>query len=317
MALNYDALTATTEKYYLKPLADNVFAATVLLNRLSKDADPAPGGEKLKQPLIYAENQAAGSYSKYDLLNTQPSDEITAALFPWKQIYCTVTLSGIEEAMNRGALAVLNLLKSKMQVAELTLKKIITAQLFGDGSGNNGKDITGLGAAVDDGVNVAVYGEIDRTTYTWWKAKRYANGGVARPPTLALMQNAYGSVSDDTEFPNLITTTQTIFDWLWSQLTPQQRYENEQRSANVGFRHLMFNQTPVIVDKACPVKKMYVLNTKYLKLRPHEDNAGKFKFTGWKKPVNQDAVVGQLLWYGNLACSNCSKQAVIEDLEPA
>jgi hypothetical protein len=315
--LNYDTLTAITEKYLMKPLVDNVFNATVLLKKLSADADPAPGGEKLKQPLIYAENNAAGSYSKYDILSTQPSEIITAALYAWKQVYCTVTIAGIEEAMNSGSLAVMNLLKSRMQVAELTLKKIITSQLFGDGSGNGGKDITGLGAAIDDGVNVATYGEIDRTTYTWWKAKRYANGGVARKPTLALMQTAYGSISDDTEFPDLIVTTQTIWDWYWSQLTPQQRYENEQRSANIGFRHLMFNQTPIVVDKACPAKKMYMINSKYLKLRPHTDNAKKFKQTGWKRPTNQDAAVQQLLWYGNLACSNCSKQAVIEDLDPA
>lgn len=317
MPLNYDELTATTEKYFMKPLVNNVFNATVLLNRLSRDADAAPGGEKLKQPLLYAENQAAGSYSKYDLLSTQPSETITAALYDWKQLYCTVTIAGIEEAMNSGALAMLNLLKTRMQVAELTLKKIITSQLFGDGTGNNGKDITGLLAAVDDGTNVAIYGEIDRTTNIWWKAKCYANGGVDRAPTLTLMQTAYGSISDDTEFPDLIVTTQTIWDWYWSQLTPQQRYENEQRSANIGFRHLMFNQTPMIVDKACPAKRMYMLNTKYLKLRPHVENAGKFKQTGWKKPPNQDAAVNQLLWYGNLTCSNCSKQAIIKDLVPA
>ncbi|MEW6171861.1 MAG: phage major capsid protein [Bacillota bacterium] len=316
MPLNYDALTTTTEKYYLKPLVDNVFNATVLLRKLSADADPAEGGEKLKQPLIYAENSAAGSYSKYDILSTTPSDELTAALFAWKQLYCNVSISGLEEAQNRGARAVLNLVKSKMQVAELTLKKLMTTQLFSDGTGNSGKDITGIHAAIDDGTNVATYGEIDRTTYTWWKAKRYANGGVDRVPTLTLMQTAYGSISDDTEFPDLIVTTQTIWDWYWAQLTPQQRYENEQRSANVGFRHLMFNQTPIIVDKACTAKRMYMINTKYLKLRPHEENAGKFRQTGWKKPTNQDAAVNQMLWYGNLTCSNCSKQAVIEDLAP-
>ena len=75
MALNYDALTATTRKYYMKPLADNVFNDLPTLRYFTRKAKAAPGGEKLVQPLIYAKNEARGSFRGYDVLNVAPTDE--------------------------------------------------------------------------------------------------------------------------------------------------------------------------------------------------------------------------------------------------
>ena len=40
------------------------------------------------------------------------------------------------------------------------------------------------------------------------------------------------------------------------------------------------------------------LNTKYIKLLMHP--ARDFHFTGFKIPLQQDALVGQILWAGNL-----------------
>jgi len=97
MPLNYDSLTATTRKYYIRTLADNVFNDMPTLRYFTRRARAVPGGEKIVQPLIYAKNTARGSFRKYDVLDVSPTDEFTAAEFEWKQLYVTVTISDLRK----------------------------------------------------------------------------------------------------------------------------------------------------------------------------------------------------------------------------
>lgn len=314
MSLNYDALTATTRKHYLKPLVDNVFNATPLLSYLRRKQKPAPGGTKLVQPLIYAANTSRGSYQGYDVLTVAPTEEITAAEYDWKQLYVTLTISGAEEAKNRGTAAVLNLLESKMEIAKQSLIEMFSKQLWGDGTGNGGKDITGIQAAIDDGTNVAVYGGINRATHTWWKSQYGAGTGGNRPLSLSLVNSMITATTRGADRPDLIVTTPELWDALWEILQKQQRYEAT-RVADTGFDEIRFRGRSVVYDDDCPEGSMWFINSDYLTLRPHVEYAN-FKDTGWKKPVNQDAAVMQLLWMGNLTSSNCRRQGVLWDLEP-
>lgn len=54
----------------------------------------------------------------------------------------------------------------------------------------------------------------------------------------------------------------------------------------------------MVVDSHVPAGSLFGLNTGYLKLIMHRDRD--FHFTGFKIPLNQDAIVGQILWAGNL-----------------
>lgn len=311
MALNYDSLTATTRKYYIRSLVDNVFDDLPTLKYFTRKAKPAPGGEKLVQPLIYAQNTAKGSFHKYDVLDVTPTDEFTAAEYEWKELYVTVTISQREEAQNRGDLAVLNLLENKMEVAKMSLRDMFSEQLWGDGTGNSNKDITGIQAAVDDGTNVANYGGIDRTTYTWWKSQ-YQDAQNA-DLTLSMVNSMITNCTDGADRPDLIVTTQDLWDKLWELLQAQQRYDANQ-VADTGFDKIRFRNIDVIFDKDCPAKSMWFFNTKYIQLRPHVEYRN-FKDSGWKKPINQAAAVMQIFWMGNLASSNCRRQGVIWNVE--
>lgn len=307
MALNYDSLTATTRKYYIRALADNVFNDMPTLRYFTRRARSVPGGEKIVQPLIYAKNTARGSFRKYDVLDVSPTDEFTAAEFEWKQLYVTVTISDLEEAQNRGDLAVLNLLESKMEVARLSLRDMFSEQLWGDGTGNNGKDITGILAAVDDGTHVDLYGGIVRSEQPWWKAQYHDAGG--QPLTLSMVNHMITRCTDGSERPDLIVTTPELWDRLWELFQAQQRYEAVQ-VADTGFDKIRFRGIDVIFDRYCPEGTVWFFNTKHIQLRPHVDYRN-FKDSGWKKPINQAAAVMQIFWLGNLTSSNCRRQGVI------
>lgn len=315
MSLNYDALTATTRKHYIPTLVDNVFNATPTLQYLSRKAKTAPGGEKLVQPLIYASNTARGSFRGYDVLQVAPTDEITAAEYDWKELYVTLTISQREQAQNRGTAAVLNLLESKMEIARQSLTEMFSQQLFGDGSGNNGKDIDGIVAAIDDGSEVDDYGGIKRSENPWWMAQVDDNGGVDRELSLGVINRMITRTTRGSDRPDLIVTTDVLWDSLWELLQQQQRYEAV-RVADTGFDEIRFRGRSVIYDDDCPEGHMYFINSKYLQLRPHVEYKN-FKDSGWKKPVNQAAAVMQIFWMGNLTSSNCRRQGVIKNLIPA
>ena len=309
MALNYDALTATTRKYFIPSLADQVFNETPLLKYLQARDEPAPGGNKLVQPLLYAENPHGGSFRGYDTLDIGPSDEITAAEYDWKQLYITVTISSFEEAVNRGSLAVLNLLRTKMDIAKMSLKNLMTRQLFGDGTGNNGKDLDGLLNAIDDGTNYPVYGGISRVQYAWWRSRyRDLLGQTITLRDINKMLIACSSSSGQ-EKPDLVATTADIWEYvgyLMEQATTVNRDAAGPKRIDLGYDALFYRGVPIVYDDACPPGQMFFLNSKYLKLRPHVDYVN-FSTTPWMKPTNQSAAIMRIEWMGNLVATNARR----------
>ena len=176
----YNAIDSLTRKKYIPKLVDN-FQSTPLLTKLRQRQKTYDGGPKIVQPLIYGELQHGKSYTFYDTLTYDQAIPITAAEFDPKNLVQPFIISRDEERRNHGSeTRVLSLLESKFDIAEKTLVKMFATQLYGDGTGNNGKDLTGLGAAVSDR---CLWG-IDRSQYAWWKARvNYNNGNSDQPST--------------------------------------------------------------------------------------------------------------------------------------
>ncbi len=71
--------------------------------------------------------------------------------------------------------------------------------------------------------------------------------------------------------------------------------------AQIGFDAINFNGAACVVDSHVASGSIWGLNTKRIKLIMHEKRD--FYFTGFKIPLAQDAIVGQILWAGNLVNS--------------
>ena len=65
-----------------------------------------------------------------------PQEGISAAQFPWRQLFATIAISGLEEAQNNGEEAIINLLRAKVMQAEETQKAKLNRMLNADGTGN-------------------------------------------------------------------------------------------------------------------------------------------------------------------------------------
>jgi hypothetical protein len=301
---NFDAILSTTLQNYRPTLVDNIFTATVLLDHLNSKGRVVmeEGGTSIVEPLVYAANDTAGSYSGYDAIDLTPQEGISAANYNWKQMAASIAISGIEEAQNRGTEAIIKLLNAKIMQTEESIKESLNDMLYANSVGNGGKDFQGLGFIIDASNTV---GGIDPTTNSWW-ASYEENTAVAL--TQLQMATAYNTASKGSDVPDMIVTTQTLFEKYESLLTAQVRYQDVTK-ANSGFQNLMFKQTPVVFDVSCTSGNMFFMNSKYLKLTGM--NGHWFNTTEFQKGTvaGVDARYALILSFGELTCSNRKRQA--------
>lgn len=308
---DFNAILSTTLQNYQPTLVDNIFKDLVLLNHMNSKGrvQMEEGGTSIVEPLMYAVNGTASSYSGYDAIDLTPQDGISAANYQWKQMAASIAISGIEEAQNRGTEAIIKLLNAKIMQAEMSVKSDLNSMLYSDGTGNGGKDFNGLGNIVAT-VNNTV-GGIDASANTWWNP--YQDTSAA---TLSLqdMGKVYNNASKGNDVPDIIVTNEDLFSKYESLLTQNVRYQDVAK-ANAGFQNLMFKQTPVVFDLALAADTsaapMYFLNTKYLKLvgmNGHWFNTTDFQ-SGTVAGI--DARYALVLAFGELTCSNRSRQGYL------
>jgi hypothetical protein len=300
---NFDALLSTTLAKYRDQLTDNVFTARPLTYFLTDKGRirMIDGGTKIVEPLIYGQNSTVASYSGYDTIGLTAQTGITAAEFDWKQYAASIAISGIEEAKNNGDAAVLNLLEAKVMQAEESLREGFNTMFYGDGTGNSGKDWNGLGNLVEASGTV---GGINRATggNEYWRSYEENTSAAL---TLGQMNTAYNSVSVGNDHPDMVLTTQTLYEKYEALLQPQLRY-TDTKTADAGFQNLLFKAAPVTYDTGCTAGVMYFLNSKYLTLVGH---SGKwFSQTEFVRPENLDAKYALIMCYGNLTVRNAKKQ---------
>ena len=300
---NFDALLSTTLANYRDQLTDNIFTARPLTYFLQDKGRirMLNGGTKIVEPLIYAESSTVKSYSGYDSIALTAQGGITAAEYDWKQYAASIAISGIEEAKNNGEQEIINLLEAKIMQAEESMREGFNRMFYADGTGNSGKDWNGLGNIVEASGTV---GGINRATSgnEYWRSYEE---NTATALTLAQLATGYNSVSVGNDHPDMVLTTQTLFEKYEALLQPQLRY-TDTKTADAGFQNLLFKAAPVVYDEHCTAGVVYFLNSKYLTLVGH--SAKWFAQTEFVRPEDLDARYALIMCYGNLTCRNAAKQ---------
>jgi len=201
-----------------------------LLARLSKrgKVKPVSGGRTIVRELAYAENSTYQRYSGYELLNVSPSDVISAAEFDWKQASVAVTISGLEQAQNSGPDALLDLLESRIEVAEKTMQNNLSADMYSDGTASSGKQIGGLQLLVADTVTSGTVGGINQGTYTFWRNQTFAatteiGSAVSAANIQRCMNTMYMRTMRQSDKVDLIMADTNYYQFYWASLQAIQR----------------------------------------------------------------------------------------------
>jgi hypothetical protein len=296
MPLSYDQLSAITKKHYVPKLVDSIFDSDPLLKRYKDKGNykKIGGGTSVMMPLNYALTTAAGWYSGADTLSTTDNDQITAAEYQWKQAYANISIVRSDELQNMGDAQVLDLVKSKVQIAEKTLADYIQGGLYH--SGSTAKSIVGTALFLSTSNTV---GGISQSTYSWWQAQVDSSTTTL---SLSAMQEVWNDCTINNSQPTVLMATRANYNRYYALLTPQQRFVDGE-TAKGGFQNLLFNGAPMIVGPKVPSGHIEFLNEEHLKLFVHKDED--MRFEDFQKPVNQNVKVAKVYWMGAHGTDNC------------
>lgn len=295
MALTYGQISAITEKKFIPKLYDNIFDSGPILKRSQTKGwyNKIDGGERIIVPLAYAQTTASGWYQGSDTLDTTDNEQITAAEFLWKQLYANITVTSLDEKKNSGGTRILDFVKEKTKLAEKTLKDLLSAGIYSDGS--TAKEIVGLRDAV---ATDQTFGGISQTDNTWWAGQV---DSTTTTLTIAAMRNILSLTTVDNERPTVISATRSNFDRYHALLQPQERFQDKD-TANGGFANLLFAGVPIVVDSKCPANHMFFLNESMISLKVHQDED--MKFEPFQKPNNQNVKTAKVFWMGAFTSAN-------------
>ncbi len=290
-------LVSTHEKRGKKEVANAIFNRIPTFEYLNeKGKVMLDGGASIVLPLEVARNTTAKFYDGYDLLDVTAQDNHTAAQFKWKQAAASVSISGREaNIQNRGESALMNLLNMKQKNAERSLRDIINQKLHG--ASNTAKDISSLATLIDA---TSTIGDINSTTNTYWQSL-VASGGVFASQGVADWRHEYNGLKNRYGNPDMLITTQAIFESYEATMTPQIRYTSLD-TADTKFRDLEFAGAKVRFDDQCASGVTYFLDSDSLTLFVSENV--NFIYNDFVRPPDQDAKVAQFLVGLELATSN-------------
>ncbi len=147
---------------------------------------------------------------------------------------------------NSGKEQIIDLLDGRMRVSEARLLNRIGADIYLDGTGNGGKNITGLAAAVPDAPGSGTYGGIDRGSWTFWRSQKYSgvtDGGatVSAANIQQYMTTLALKLVRGNDKPDLWVADGAYFGFYVNSLQAIQRVSSDgEGSAGAGFASIKF-----------------------------------------------------------------------------
>lgn len=314
-------LLSTTFDNWRTTLADQtVKKSSILASLESKSKVTLQGGNTIKQPLLYALNDTVKFYDGYDLFDTTPQGGIGHAIYPWKQVAGTVTISGKERRINNGPEAFINLLNTKFKQLEASFIRKFNEALFD--AAPAAKAFNSLLEVVGN-TNPARgnFGGIDATTETWWQSI-VEPGPVDLTTTAGIKQlnNVANRLWVNGSMPDFEFTTQANYEAYEALATEKIRY-TDTKMADLGFQAIAHKTAEVVFDPFVPAPVgsgggyWYFVNSDFLEFVRHSQ--------AWmtrldtQRPYNQDAWTTPVICMGNLVSSMRRAHAVVTNVTVA
>ena len=278
------------------------------LLRLMKDKGlwQTYSGPRIRQTLQIGK-QVAQWYSGYDQLLNPALDIFNDAYFDPKMVVVPVVLSMQEILNNEGDAQILDVYDSYIDAAERALQDTMDAGIYGDGSANGGKQITGLATAVPITTTSGVYGGLDRATATIWRTTTFdahtyntaigtqVNSTTVRPFLNAIMTNR----SRGRDYADLLIMSPEHYAAYDAATLAIQKQQNDSGLGKLGFSSLEYigggKRAQIVLDGGIgsnmPANTTFGLQTDSFRLRYHPNHNFDKLFDGdGQMPIDKDAI---------------------------
>ena len=310
----YTELTYVTRRAFIPKLVVQLYNSTPLMAALIANSQSASGGVSSVTVPVQGSQFVNAQWSDYSGSFNQPSVQQGAfnAEFDLKLMIAPVPFLGMEGAVQQDA-AIIPLIEARMNDATNVMMDAMATALYTNTT--NTQQFIGLPAAVSAS---GTYGNINRSTYSWWGSTSYAAGNV-NPTRQNILQYISGTVKRAAEVPTFGvcgfgTWTLLAQDYVGQEqyvITPGHGFDSDSNGPQAAFRALMVAGVPIYPDPYCPEGTVYFLNSNYLSLYIHEQ--GSFVFTGFEStlPNWQIGYVGAVLMIAELVSTKPKSMTVV------
>ena len=310
----YTELTYVTRRAFIPKLVVQLYNSTPLMAALIANSQQASGGVSSVTVPVQGSQFVNAQWSDYSGSFAQPAVQQGAfnAEFNLKLMIAPVPFLGMEGAVQQDH-AIIPLIEARMNDATNVMMDAMATALYTNST--NTQQFIGLPAAVSSS---GTYGNISRSTYTWWASKAYAAGSV-NPTRQNVLQYISGTVKNGAEVPSFGvcgfgTWTLLAQDYVGQEqyvITPGSGFDADGNGPQAAFRALMVAGVPIYPDPYCPEGTLYLLNTNYLSLYIHDK--GSFVFTGFEStlPNWQIGYVGAVLMIAELVNTKPKSMTVV------
>lgn len=289
-------------------------------------------GPTIRYRINYAQTGTITWYDGYDFLNPLPADLVQDAEYTPKMLAASPTISGEEILQNSGRNQLMNVFDLYIDVAQGELKDEMARVLHSNGTGNGGKELVGLQAAIPTDPTSGTYGSIARSN-AWWRPNSFDVhtdfSAIGTQFSSTTAYRIYETVTINTsrgkEGPSLILASQEHYTAFSAALVSIQRVaKSEGEAATLGFRGLAFagagKELEVILEGGIgtnmPGNVSYFLDMNGLEIRYHPQR-NFTPFNGKQTPINQDAIVQHIGWMGELCMFKPLHQSKLRDSNPS
>jgi hypothetical protein len=284
-------------------------------------------GPTVRERLLYNESGTYTRYAGYEFLNPQPAELFNDAEFTPRLAAVSVTLSNEEILKNSGPSQLKDVMEEHITAAEQELTDRFVEDLHGNGTLPN--QIGGLQLVIPTVVNAGTYGGIARSNAIWQTTSYDANSAFAgitqvdQTTVRRIFETVMIQRSRGPKGPNLILSSQEHYTAFSSALVAIQQITNENELGKLGFTSLRFHGAGKAVDvvleggigTSMPVNTTYFIDTTALRFRYHPDR-NFVRFGGKQMPINQDAIVQHIGFFGELTMNNPLHMAKLYDSAP-
>lgn len=300
---------------------DNIFLSQALIYQL-RDAyqEKASGGRLFEYTVEYAENTTFSSMGEMDTLDTTRIDVFDCARYDQKIYGGTVVVSELEGLRNAVENRKIDVIKDKLKNATNSNLAGLNRMLYGDGSGNGGKDFDGLSKIVATTPTTGTVGGINAATWSFWRNKEVSGAhtstafdNLRSSLTSCFNQCSLGGVEKK---PTGIITDRASFEGYEGLLVAIERLVKDSAkndgNADIAFMNdaIQFKGVGLMYDEDATAGNAYVLNSNFLHLTVLK--GGWMKMLDPVEPANQLTRVYRVMTVGNL-CSDARRHLGVVD----
>lgn len=300
-----DEVTALSRHLVMPVITDQVYGTNALWFRWNRaNKRQYQGGTHIEAPFIYDTFSAGGPYQGYDTLSTSTNETVKNGSWDWKQHYVPVSFDARTLIRMNTPLAAANEVTLKWEQARMAMANYLGIGLWS--AGTNAKDLDGVQTMIDDGGVSASYASLTRAANTYLNSQ---DDSATATLTWTGLMNMRANCNQGGHFPSIIVSRKEQYNRFLGLGIANQQFPigpsgHDEQLFSAGFDNAVFEHIPWIVDDKCPDgpnasnSSIFFIDEEPIDIVITGDRD--FYMRDFMVPTDQDAMVGYLLWMGNV-----------------